>query len=42
MAHSSNITIDLEFGESVDYRVYAIQLQRVIIDGDGNIVSSLE
>ena len=42
MAHSSNITIDLEFAQNVDYRVYAIQLQRVIIDGDGNIVSSLE
>jgi len=42
MAHSSNITIDLEFPSAVNYRVYAVQLQRVIIDADGNILSSLE
>ena len=42
MAHSSNISIDIEFGAAVDIRIYAVQLQRVVIDADGNILSSLD
>jgi len=41
MHHSSQITIDLEFPSAVDYRVFAVQLQRVIIDAEGQVVSSL-
>lgn len=41
MFHSSQITVDLEYPTGVDYRVYAIQLQRIIINAEGMIVSSL-
>lgn len=41
MHHSSQITIDLEFPEAVDYRVYAVQLQRVIVNSGGQVISSL-
>ena len=42
MAHSSQITVDIEFAENVNFKIYAIQLQRVVIDGDGNLISSLD
>ena len=42
MAHSSNITVDVEFAEAVNFRIYAVQLQRVVINADGNLISSLE
>ena len=42
MAHSLNITIETRFPEAVDMRIYAVQLQRIVIDADGNVVSSLD
>ena len=42
MQHSSQVTVDIEYPQNVDFRLYAVQLQRVIIDPDGNIVSSLD
>ena len=42
MAHSSNITVETRFPEAVDMRIYAVQLQRIVIDADGNVVSSLD
>ena len=42
MGHSSNITIDVEFPTAVDVRVYAVQLQRIVIDADGNLIASLD
>jgi hypothetical protein len=42
MAHSSNITVETRFAEKVDMRVFAVQLQRIVIDADGNIISSLD
>ena len=42
MAHSSNITVETRFDEAVDMRVFAVQLQRIVIDADGNLVSSLD
>jgi hypothetical protein len=42
MAHSSNITVETRFKEAVDMRIYAVQLQRIVIDADGNVVSSLD
>ena len=42
MAHSSNITVETRFAEKVDMRIYAVQLQRIVIDADGNLISSLD
>ncbi len=42
MAHSSNITVESRFPVAVDMRIYAVQLQRVVIDADGNVISSLD
>ena len=42
MAHSSNITVETKFAEKVDMRIYAVQLQRIVIDADGNVISSLD
>ena len=42
MFHSSQITVDLEYAEAVDYRVFAVQLQRVIINAKGLVISSLD
>ena len=42
MAHSTQITVDVELAEAVHTRIYAVQLQRVVIDADGNILSSLD
>ena len=41
MYNSSQITIDLEFAENVDYRLFAVQLQRIIINGAGDVIASL-
>ncbi len=42
MAHSSNITVETEFPVAVDMRIFAVQLQRIVIDADGNLISSLD
>ena len=42
MAHSSNITVETRFDEAVDMRIFAVQLQRIVIDADGNLKSSLD
>ena len=42
MAHSSNITVETKFGEDVQMRIFAVQLQRIVIDADGNLISSLD
>jgi hypothetical protein len=42
MQQSSQITIDLEFAENVDYRLFAIQLQRVTVNSAGLVQASLD
>ena len=42
MQLSSQIAVEVEFGEAVDYRVYAIQLQRVTVNSLGLIQASLD
>ncbi len=42
MAHSSNITVETEFAQDVQMRIFAVQLQRIVIDADGNLISSLD
>ena len=42
MAHSSNITVETQFLQDVQMRIYAVQLQRVVIDADGNLIGSLD
>ena len=42
MSLSSQINVDVSFGVAVDYRVYAVQYQRVTINSTGHVQSSLE
>ena len=42
MHHSSQINVELEFAVDVSYRVFAVQLQRTTIAGDGNITATLK
>ena len=42
MQTASTITFEFEFAEGVDYKLYAVQLQRVSIDSLGLIRASLE
>ena len=42
MQTASTISFEFEFAEGVDYRIYAVQLQRVSIDSLGLIRASLE
>ena len=42
MQLASTVQFEFEFGENTDYRVYAVQLQRVSIDSLGLIRASLE
>ena len=42
MQNSSQIVIDLEFAENVDFKVFAIQLQRVTINAVGLLQASLD
>ena len=37
-----NVSFEFKFGQGVDYRLYAVQLQRVSIDSLGLIRASLE
>ena len=41
MHHSSQIDVDLRFGENVNFRLFAIQLQRTSIDQRGDITATL-
>ena len=42
MSLNSQIALELKFDQTVDYRVFAVQYQRVHIDGIGIMTSSLE
>jgi len=42
MSLSSQINVDVSFPAAVDYRVYAVQYQRVTINSTGHVQSSLE
>ena len=42
MQQSSQITIEVEFAQGVDYKVYAIQLQRITVNSLGLVQSSLD
>ena len=42
MQMSSNVTVEVEFAEGVDFRVYAVQLQRVTVNSIGLIQASLD
>ena len=42
MQLSSQIAIEVEFGEDVDFRIFAIQLQRVTVNSLGLIQASLD
>ena len=42
MQLSSQINVEVEFAEAVDFRVFAIQLQRVSISPLGLVTSSLD
>ena len=42
MQLSSQITIELEFAEHVNYRVFAVQLQRVTVNSLGLVQASLD
>ena len=42
MQMSSNVTVEVEFGEGVDFRVFAVQLQRVTVNSIGLIQASLD
>ena len=42
MQLASNVSFEFTFSEAVDYRLYAVQLQRVSIDSLGLIRASLE
>ena len=42
MQLASNVSFEFRFGQGVDYRLYAVQLQRVSIDSLGLIRASLE
>ena len=42
MQTASTVSFEFEFAEGVDYRIYAVQLQRVSIDSLGLIRASLE
>ena len=42
MQLSSQIGIELEFAENVDYRLFAVQLQRVTVNSIGLVQASLD
>ena len=42
MQLSSQVTVEVEFAEAVDFRVYAIQLQRISISPLGLVQASLD
>ena len=42
MQLSSQITVEVEFGEHVNYRVFAVQLQRVTVNSLGLVQASLD
>ena len=42
MQTASTVSFEFEFAEGVDYRIYAVQLQRVSIDSLGRVSASLE
>ena len=42
MRSASQVTFEFEFAEAVDYKLYAVQLQRVDIDSRGLIRATLE
>lgn len=42
MQLSSQITVEIEFPENVDFRVFAVQLQRVTLDEQGLLKASLD
>ena len=42
MQLSSQITVDIEFASNVDYRLFAIQLQRVTVNSLGLVQASLD
>ena len=42
MQLSSQIAIEIEFAENVDYRVFAVQLQRVTVNSIGLVQASLD
>jgi hypothetical protein len=42
MQLSSQVSVELEFPEAVDYRVFAVQLQRVTVNSIGLVQASLD
>ena len=42
MQQSSQVTIEVEFAENVDFKIYAIQLQRITVNSLGLVQASLD
>ena len=42
MPPSSQISVEIEFAEAVDYRIFAVQLQRVTVNSLGLVQASLD